>query len=94
LDLKGTIQQAATFETITEIYKVLRGRFPTMGARRMVALIRQQYSIRVPESGFYILIQHLVIKLMLSDRKLVNEFLQTVEPEAVARRKPKSKHSI
>ena len=49
LGLQGTIQQAATFETITEIYKVLRERFPTMGARRMVTVMQQEYSIRVPE---------------------------------------------
>ncbi|GLB40063.1 hypothetical protein LshimejAT787_0705730 [Lyophyllum shimeji] len=49
MGLKGTIQQAATFETITEIYKILRARFPTMGARRMVTVIRQDYSIRVSE---------------------------------------------
>jgi hypothetical protein len=49
LGLKGTIQQAATFEILTEIYKVLRSRFPTMGARRMVTTIRQDYSIKVPE---------------------------------------------
>jgi hypothetical protein len=49
LGLKGTVQQAATFETITEIYKVIRARFPTMGARRMVTVIRQEYSIRVSE---------------------------------------------
>ena len=35
LGLKGTIQQAATFETLTDIYKVLRSQFPTMGARRI-----------------------------------------------------------
>ena len=49
LGLKGTIQQAATFETLTEIYKVVRSRFPTMGARRMVTTIRQDYSIKVSE---------------------------------------------
>ena len=49
LGLKGTIQQAATFETLTEIYKVLRPRFPSMGARRMATTIRQDYSIKVPE---------------------------------------------
>jgi hypothetical protein len=27
--LKGTIQQGATFETLEQIYEVLRGRFPT-----------------------------------------------------------------
>lgn len=49
LGLKGTIQQAATFETLTEIYKVIRSRFPSMGARRMVTTIRQDYSIKIPE---------------------------------------------
>ena len=49
LGLKGIIQQAATFETIEEIYKVLRARFPTMGARRIVTVIRQEYSLRVSE---------------------------------------------
>jgi hypothetical protein len=49
LGLKGTIQQAATFETLAEIYIVLRSRFPSMGARRMVTTIRQDYSIKVPE---------------------------------------------
>jgi hypothetical protein len=48
-DLKGTIQQAAMFETLNEIYKVLRGRFPSMGARRMVTTIRAEYSIKVSE---------------------------------------------
>ncbi|KAM6491906.1 hypothetical protein JOM56_012544 [Amanita muscaria] len=49
LNLKGTIQQAATFDTVIEIYKVLRGRFPTMGAHRMVTVVQQEYSIRVSE---------------------------------------------
>jgi hypothetical protein len=49
LGLKGTVQQAATFETLIEIYNVMRGRFPTMGARRMVTTIRQDYSIKVSE---------------------------------------------
>lgn len=49
LGLKGTIQQAASFEMVLDIYKVLRGRFPTMGARRMVTVIRQDYSIKVSE---------------------------------------------
>ncbi|KAM6489501.1 hypothetical protein JOM56_015058 [Amanita muscaria] len=49
LDLKGTIKQAATFETLKDIYQVLRARFPTMGARKMVFVIRQDYSIKVSE---------------------------------------------
>ena len=49
LGLKGAIQEAATFETIAEIYKVLRARFPAMGARRMVTVIQHDYSICVSE---------------------------------------------
>jgi len=52
LGLKGTIQQAATFETITQIYEVLQARFPTMGACWMVTVIRQEYSIRVSEYNY------------------------------------------
>ncbi|KAF8649193.1 hypothetical protein AX14_008738, partial [Amanita brunnescens Koide BX004] len=48
-DLKGTIQQNATFDTLKDIYNVLRSRFPRMGARKMVTLIRQDYSIKVSE---------------------------------------------
>jgi hypothetical protein len=47
--LKGTIQQGATFETLAQIYEVLRGRFLNMGARRMVTKIRADYSIKVSE---------------------------------------------
>ncbi|KAM6490176.1 hypothetical protein JOM56_014368, partial [Amanita muscaria] len=49
LGLKGTIQQAASFDTLEEIYKILRTRFPGMGARRMVTTIRKDYLIKVSE---------------------------------------------
>lgn len=49
LGLKGTIQQAATFEMIKPIYDAIRPRFPKMGARQFVSLLRQDYKIKVPE---------------------------------------------
>ncbi|KAJ6534299.1 hypothetical protein B0H19DRAFT_1272015 [Mycena capillaripes] len=50
LDLKGVRQQAASFEMITPFYLEIRERFPMMGARAMVALLRQDYSIKVAEA--------------------------------------------
>ncbi|KAJ6553413.1 hypothetical protein B0H19DRAFT_1211058 [Mycena capillaripes] len=52
LDLKGVRQQAATLETIMPFYMEIRERFPTMGARAMVATLRQDYSIKVAEHAF------------------------------------------
>ena len=49
LGLKGTIQQAASFETLETIYEIIWGRFPHMGARQMVTTIHQDYSIKVSE---------------------------------------------
>ena len=49
LGLQGTIQQAASFDTLEQIYNVVRPRFPSVGARRMVTMIRQDYSIKVSE---------------------------------------------
>ena len=71
------------YETLTEIYKVLRSRFPTMGARRMVTTIRQDYSIKVPE---YVAIIAIIMADWIS-RKLINDFLKCTEPDAVAARK-------
>ncbi|KAJ7718872.1 hypothetical protein DFH07DRAFT_872378 [Mycena maculata] len=49
LQLSGVRQQQATFESITPFYQDIRERFPTMGARNMVSLLRQDYSIKVSE---------------------------------------------
>jgi hypothetical protein len=43
LNLKGARQQAATSESITPFYLEIRERFPNMGARAMVATLRQDY---------------------------------------------------
>ncbi|KAJ7347697.1 hypothetical protein DFH08DRAFT_808478 [Mycena albidolilacea] len=50
LGLKGARQQAATFDSITPFYEEIRERFPTMGARMMVSLLRQDYGIKVGEN--------------------------------------------
>ncbi|KAK6991985.1 hypothetical protein R3P38DRAFT_3409105 [Favolaschia claudopus] len=50
LDLKGTRQQAATSETIMPFFLEIRERFPTMGARAMVSLLRQDYGIKISEN--------------------------------------------
>ncbi|KAJ7265657.1 hypothetical protein C8J57DRAFT_1620708 [Mycena rebaudengoi] len=49
LNLRGTRQQAATWEEIEPIYQQIRARFPTMGARQMVNAIRQDHGIKVSE---------------------------------------------
>ncbi|KAJ7699615.1 hypothetical protein B0H17DRAFT_926367, partial [Mycena rosella] len=46
MGLKGTRQKAATWEMIEPLYQTIRARFPTMGARQMVATIRQDHSIK------------------------------------------------
>jgi hypothetical protein len=40
------------FESIAPSYLEIRERFPTMGARVMVATLRQDYSIKVSEYDF------------------------------------------
>ncbi|KAJ7719745.1 hypothetical protein B0H16DRAFT_1336478, partial [Mycena metata] len=50
LGLQGTRQQAVTAGTITPFYLEIRERYPQMGARTMVATLRQDYSIKVAES--------------------------------------------
>ncbi|KAJ7827354.1 hypothetical protein B0H14DRAFT_2595352 [Mycena olivaceomarginata] len=50
LGLKGVRQQAATFDSIAPFYEEIRERFPMMGARAMVALLRQDYGIKVGEN--------------------------------------------
>jgi hypothetical protein len=87
LGLKGTTQQAATFETLAEIYKVLRSRFPSMGARRMVTTIRQDYSIKVSEYVPVVVVIYQLPTIDCSNRKLINDFLKHTEPDAVAARK-------
>ncbi|KAJ7460012.1 hypothetical protein B0H11DRAFT_2242239 [Mycena galericulata] len=47
--MKGTRQQGATIETIRPFYEDIRTRFPNMGARARVALLRQDYSLKVSE---------------------------------------------
>ena len=86
MGLKGTIQQAATFETIEAIYDVLQPHFPTMGACRMVTVIRKQYSIQVSEYDHFCSLQ-VVLDLTRILRKLINEFLHYAEPEAVEKHK-------
>ncbi|KAJ7303717.1 hypothetical protein DFH08DRAFT_918758 [Mycena albidolilacea] len=49
LGLQGVRQRGATFESITPFYMEIRERFPNMGARAMVATLRQEYSIKVAE---------------------------------------------
>jgi hypothetical protein len=49
LGLKGVRQQAATFDSIAPFYEEIRERFPTMGARTMVSVLRQDYGIKVGE---------------------------------------------
>ncbi|KAJ7084177.1 hypothetical protein C8R43DRAFT_1051851 [Mycena crocata] len=56
LDLKGSRQRSATVESIYPFYLEIRERFPTMGARAMVATLRQDYRIKVSEgflNGFF-----------------------------------------
>ncbi|KAJ7139358.1 hypothetical protein C8R44DRAFT_605301, partial [Mycena epipterygia] len=50
LSLIGTRQQAATAQMIMPFYIEIRERFPTMGARAMVAHLRQNYNIKVSEN--------------------------------------------
>ncbi|KAJ7075212.1 hypothetical protein B0H15DRAFT_792147, partial [Mycena belliarum] len=49
LGLLGSRQQGATAEAILPFYHEIRTRFPTMGARAMVATLRQQYNFKVSE---------------------------------------------
>lgn len=49
MGLKGTRQQKACFDDIKPFVAEIRARFPTMGARQMVTLLRQDYSMKVSE---------------------------------------------
>ncbi|KAJ4464609.1 hypothetical protein C8J55DRAFT_566711 [Lentinula edodes] len=49
LQLLGTRQRKASFETIMPYFLELRGLYPNMGARAMVTVLRQEYGIKVPE---------------------------------------------
>ncbi|KAF8056048.1 hypothetical protein FPV67DRAFT_1566782 [Lyophyllum atratum] len=49
LGLKGARQQTTSFEDIKPLVDKIRTRFPTMGARGMVTLLRQDYELKVPE---------------------------------------------
>jgi hypothetical protein len=49
LGLKGTRQQGVEVETIVPLIQEIRSRFPTMGARAMVTVLRQDHDIKVPE---------------------------------------------
>ncbi|CAK5267931.1 unnamed protein product [Mycena citricolor] len=51
LKLKGTRKEAMTWERLQPIYTKIRARFPSMGARAMVILIRQQNKIKVSEGN-------------------------------------------
>ena len=48
-DLKGTRQQNHTFETIEPFIKEAKERFSPMGARQLVAVLRRDYKLKVPE---------------------------------------------
>ena len=49
LGLKGARQQGVELETISPLIREIRSRFPTMGARAMVTILRQDHDIKVPE---------------------------------------------
>ncbi|KAG6818632.1 hypothetical protein H0H93_003299 [Arthromyces matolae] len=49
LNLKGARQEAADFDKIAPIVTAVRKRFPTMGARQMVNVFRQDYQMKVTE---------------------------------------------
>ncbi|KAG6875146.1 hypothetical protein C0993_010596, partial [Termitomyces sp. T159_Od127] len=49
LGLKGTRQQHASSDTIGPFVQAIRKCFPTMGARQMVTVLRQDYKIKVAE---------------------------------------------
>ncbi|KAH7870716.1 uncharacterized protein C8R40DRAFT_1056282, partial [Lentinula edodes] len=49
LQLLGTRQRKASFETIMPYFLELRELYPNMGARAMVTVLRQEYGIKVPE---------------------------------------------
>lgn len=54
LSLCGTRQQDATAEMIFPFYTEIRERFPTMGARAMVAHLRQNYNLKVSEYATFL----------------------------------------
>ncbi|KAF5377829.1 hypothetical protein D9615_006831 [Tricholomella constricta] len=49
LGLLGTRKRNASFEEITPFLLEIRERFPTMGARQMVTVLRLDYELKVPE---------------------------------------------
>jgi hypothetical protein len=49
LGLLGTRQRGATWQDIEPLYIKIRAKFPNMGARGMVSLLRQEYGMKVPE---------------------------------------------
>ncbi|KAG6867172.1 hypothetical protein C0993_006029 [Termitomyces sp. T159_Od127] len=49
LGLKGAHQQQASFDTIRSIVQAIRKHFPTMGARQMVTVFRQDHQLKVLE---------------------------------------------
>ncbi|KAG6806700.1 hypothetical protein H0H92_010325, partial [Tricholoma furcatifolium] len=85
LGLKGTRQRGATIEDIAPYVQDIRSRFPTMGARQMVNVLRQDHLIKVPESVHKIFYdQALFYK---NFRSLLLSYFQESEPEAVRSRK-------
>ncbi|KAJ7455486.1 hypothetical protein FB451DRAFT_1342284 [Mycena latifolia] len=49
IGLLSARKRAATWEEIAPFYEVIRKKFPNMGARGMVTVLRQEHKIKVPE---------------------------------------------
>ncbi|KAE9383395.1 hypothetical protein BT96DRAFT_1009240 [Gymnopus androsaceus JB14] len=59
LNLLGTRQQQASFETVMPYFTELRRLYPNMGARAMVTVLRQEYNLKVPEKLLNDLFNHI-----------------------------------